>query len=234
MRRIECVPYAELSRPARATHRWKIRANCRLEICGCSRNRIRNKYRLLLASSPASHSPMALRICSVISNCTGRPVFFWITVRSVANSAFTDHVIESQPMVRLNIPYPAGALPAAGEHEWFRRPSASADAFGRSAVPCSRAHAGKGDGVFGRHRRLRCRPRPPQRRIAVDPAVTIHPERMQSPAPANSAAARTAMTPVNTTCASPETHPLGQKCRRRSLAHKIDPIRYATAHKEGL
>ena len=32
--------------------------------------------RQLLTSKAANHSPIALRVCSVTSNCTGRPVFF--------------------------------------------------------------------------------------------------------------------------------------------------------------
>jgi hypothetical protein len=40
---------------------------------------------------------MALRVCSVISNCTGRPRLFLNHSRSVANYASADHVIDRQP-----------------------------------------------------------------------------------------------------------------------------------------
>jgi len=80
VRRIECVAYAELSRPARAPQRWTMRASCRIERCGCLRKRLGKRYFPLLAAALDSHSPRALRVCSVISNCTGRLIFFWITV----------------------------------------------------------------------------------------------------------------------------------------------------------
>ena len=50
---------------------------CRKPIqCG----RTAESDRPLPAPTGASHSPMAARVWSVISNCTGRPVFFWTTV----------------------------------------------------------------------------------------------------------------------------------------------------------
>lgn len=39
-----------------------------------------NRYRLLRESKAASHSPIALRVRSLVSNWAGRPIFFWITV----------------------------------------------------------------------------------------------------------------------------------------------------------
>ena len=38
VRRKECVPYAELSSPARSAHRWTMRAYCRVDKCGFPAN----------------------------------------------------------------------------------------------------------------------------------------------------------------------------------------------------
>jgi len=67
----------------------------------------------LPASNSASHSPMPLRVCSVTSNCTGRPVFFWITIArsrtlpppttsSIVNRT-RSQPLSSLSMARLNI-----------------------------------------------------------------------------------------------------------------------------------
>src|ERR1700736_1405303 len=61
-----------------------------------------------LRGGPASHSPTAARVCSVISNCTGRPVFFWTTVvRSrtlpLAHTSSIFSLTRSQPLSLLSI-----------------------------------------------------------------------------------------------------------------------------------
>src|SRR5499425_650633 len=67
---------AELSSPALATQEWTIRAYYRVDRCGCIRTRLGKRYRVLRLRMSASHAWIAARVCSVISNCTGRPVFF--------------------------------------------------------------------------------------------------------------------------------------------------------------
>jgi hypothetical protein len=83
----------------------------------------------------------------VISNSTGRPVFFCVTVaRSrtlpATNTSSTLSRTRSHPLsllsiAKLNMADRAGASPSGGGHEWSRHPSASAGAFGRSGVPYS-------------------------------------------------------------------------------------------------
>src|ERR1700730_13490123 len=99
--------------------------------------------------------------------------------RSVANYASADHVIDRQPH---EIATPELAIEGQVEHREIPPASFQLQANTNgpdvlrlqwtlladqpSLVPgCAPA---RGDGVFGRHRRLRCRPRPPQRRIALD------------------------------------------------------------------
>ena len=60
----------------RATQECTIRAYCRVDRCGCVRTRLGKRYRVLRLRMSASHAWIAARVCSVISNCTGRPVFF--------------------------------------------------------------------------------------------------------------------------------------------------------------
>jgi len=76
VRRIECVPSAELSSSALATREWTIRAYCRVDRCGGVRTRLGKRYQMFRFRVSASHAWIAVRVCSAISNCTGRPVFF--------------------------------------------------------------------------------------------------------------------------------------------------------------
>src|SRR5271154_4190969 len=49
---------------------------CRVERCGCSRKRLGKRYCRLPAVRLESQSSIDARVCSVISNWTGRPIFF--------------------------------------------------------------------------------------------------------------------------------------------------------------
>ena len=141
-----------------------------------------------------------------------------------------------------------------------RCPSASVDAFGRSAVPCSRVRAGKGVRGFPSSSSS---PMPAPSTSAPDrrrPAVTTYPERMQSrrrrshqqgqitlccrfpvgpppviPAPTYSAGRRKNRDGPGKWAYEELTH----SNRNADADHwqgiaKIDPIRYATAHKRGV
>jgi len=68
VRRIECVPQAELSSPSLSTQAWTIRAYCRVERCSGVRKRLGKRYCPFLASISGSQARIEVRVCSVISN----------------------------------------------------------------------------------------------------------------------------------------------------------------------
>src|SRR5207302_4366218 len=61
-------------KPALSTQAWTIRVYCRVERCGCVRKRLGKTYCPFLASTSGSQARIEARVCSVISNWTGRPV----------------------------------------------------------------------------------------------------------------------------------------------------------------
>jgi hypothetical protein len=76
VRRIEWVPYAAGSNPIDSTHDPTIREYCRVERWGDSDRRLGKRNCSGFKCAALIHPATASRVCSVISNCTGRCVFF--------------------------------------------------------------------------------------------------------------------------------------------------------------
>jgi hypothetical protein len=144
----------------------------------------REQISALPTSSLASHSPMALRVCSVIWNCTGRPVFFWITVaRSrtmpppTTSSIVKPHEIATPgllSMARLNIARSRRRPSSCRRTRMVQTSFGFSGRFWPSAVPCSRVRAGKGRWGF---RSSSSSPMPAPSTSAPDrprPAVTTY------------------------------------------------------------
>ena len=73
-----------------------MRAYCRVERCGCARRRLGKRYFSLVAAISDSQSSTEARVCSVISNWTGRPVFFWYDGAPFSNSAAGANIVDLQ------------------------------------------------------------------------------------------------------------------------------------------
>jgi hypothetical protein len=95
--RIEWVPYADLSRPADSIHWCTRREYCRVERWRSLRRPLENRYTLFPAPISLIHVASDIRVVSVISNCTGRSVFFCtICVRSrIRSPAWTSEVFSA-------------------------------------------------------------------------------------------------------------------------------------------
>jgi hypothetical protein len=63
-----------------ATHDATIREYCRVERCGDSETRLGNRNCSGLRCAVAIQADSASRVCSGTSNCTGRCVFFCMTI----------------------------------------------------------------------------------------------------------------------------------------------------------
>jgi len=125
---------------------------------GCFPNRLGNRYRVLWTPSAAGHSLIA-PLRSVISNCTGRPVFCWINVarsRTLppANASSTLNRPRSQPRSLLSIARLKMARSPRRPSNW-RRTRMSQTPSASTLVP--RFARPGGGGVFGGHGRLRSR-----------------------------------------------------------------------------
>jgi hypothetical protein len=140
----------------------------------------------------ASHSPMALRVCSVIwnctgrpvFNCTGRPVFFWITVArsrtmpppttsSIVNRT-RSQLLSLLSMARLNIARSRRRPSSCRRTRMVQTSFGFSGRFWPISRPCSRVRAGKGRWGF---RSSSSSPMPAPSTSAPDrprPAVTTY------------------------------------------------------------